>query len=149
MSFDYGGKAEGTSKVVEYEGIVTPPDDPIAKGYQFDGWYTQKNGGIQFDFSQPIKEDVTVYAHWSEVKPDRTVYFDCGSQAEGSTKVVVQYGKTVTPPDNPKADGYQFEGWYTQKDGGEEFDFSQAITEDVTVYAHWSEVKPESKPDLA
>ena len=68
VSFDYGGKAEGTSKVVEYEGIVTPPDDPTAKGYQFDGWYTQKNGGIQFDFSRPIKEDVTVYAHWS-VKP--------------------------------------------------------------------------------
>lgn len=70
VSFDYGGKAEGTSKVVEYEGIVTPPDDPTAKGYQFEGWYTQKNGGIQFDFSRPIKEDVTVYAHWSEVKPD-------------------------------------------------------------------------------
>lgn len=68
VSFDYGGKAEGTSKVVEYEGIVTPPDDPTAKGYQFEGWYTQKNGGIQFDFSRPIKEDVTVYAHWS-VKP--------------------------------------------------------------------------------
>lgn len=69
VSFDCGGKAEGTSKVVEYEGIVTPPDDPTAKGYQFEGWYTQKNGGIQFDFSRPIKEDVTVYAHWS-VKPE-------------------------------------------------------------------------------
>lgn len=70
VSFDYGNQAEETSKVVEYEGIVTPPDDPTADGYQFDGWYTQKNGGELFDFSQPIKEDVTVYAHWSEVKPD-------------------------------------------------------------------------------
>lgn len=68
VSFDYGGKAEGTSKVVEYEGIVTPPDDPTAKGYQFEGWYTQKNGGELFNFNQKITKDVTVYAHWS-VKP--------------------------------------------------------------------------------
>lgn len=45
VSFDCGDLAKKTSKVVEYEGIVTPPDDPTADGYQFEGWYTQKNGG--------------------------------------------------------------------------------------------------------
>ena len=146
VSFDYGGKAEGTSKVVEYEGIVTPPDDPKADGYRFEGWYTQENGGEPFDFNQEITEDVKVYAHWSEVKPDPTVSFDCGGKAEGTSKVV-QHGGTVTPPDDPKADGYRFEGWYTQENGGEPFDFNQEITEDVKVYAHWSEVKPDPKPE--
>ena len=142
VSFECGGKAEGTSKVVQHGGTVTPPADPKADGYQFEGWYTQKDGGEEFDFSQSIKEDVTVYAHWSEVKPDRTVYFDCGSQAKGFS-VVVKYGEKVTPPTDPEAKGYQFDGWYTQENGGEKFDFNQAITEDVTVYAHWSEVKPD------
>ena len=145
VSFDCGGKAEGTSKVVEYEGIVTPPDDPTAKGYQFEGWYTQKNGGELFDFNQKITKDVTVYAHWSEVKPDHTVYFDCGSQAKGFS-VVVQYEKTVKKPTDPEAEGYRFEGWYTQENGGEPFDFDKIITEDVTVYAHWS-VKPAPDPE--
>ena len=145
VSFDCGGKAEGTSKVVEYEGTVTPPANPKADGYRFEGWYTQKNGGVKFDFGQSITEDVTVYAHWSEVKPDHTVYFNCGGKAEGSTKVV-QYGEKVTPPANPKADGYRFEGWYTQENGGVPFDFEQEITKDVTVYAHWS-VKPTPTPD--
>ena len=145
VSFDCGGKAEGTSKEVLYEGIVTPPDAPTAEGYRFEGWYTQENGGVPFDFSQPITEDVTVYAHWSEVKPDHTVYFDCGSQAKGFS-VVVQYGEKVTPPANPKADGYRFEGWYTQENGGVPFDFDKIITEDVTVYAHWS-VKPAPDPE--
>ena len=44
VSFDCGNQAEETSKVepkvVQYEGTVTPPDDPTAEGYQFDGWYT-------------------------------------------------------------------------------------------------------------
>ena len=43
-----------------------------------------------------------------------TVSFDCGDQAKGSTQVV-QYGGTVVQPADPKAEGYQFEGWYTQK----------------------------------
>ena len=146
VSFDYGGKAEGTSKVVEYEGIVTPPDNPKADGYRFEGWYTQENGGEPFDFNQEITEDVKVYAHWSKVETNHTVYFNCGGKAEGSTKVV-QYGEKVTPPANPKADGYRFEGWYTQENGGEPFDFNQEITEDVKVYAHWSEVKPDPKPE--
>ena len=146
VSFDCGSQAEKFSRVVQYGGFVTPPDDPKADGYRFEGWYTQENGGELFNFNQVITEDVTVYAHWSEVKPDPTVSFDCGGKAEGTSKVV-QHGGTVTPPDDPKADGYRFEGWYTQENGGEPFDFNQEITEDVKVYAHWSEVKPDPKPE--
>ena len=79
------------------------------------------------------------------MKPDPTVSFDCGGKAEGTSKVV-QHGGNVTPPDDPKADGYRFEGWYTQENGGVPFDFEQEITKDVTVYAHWS-VKPTPTPD--
>lgn len=78
-----------------------------------------------------------------------TVSFYYGNQAEETSKVVpkvVQYEKTVNKPTDPIAKGYQFEGWYTQENGGEEFDFSQAITDDVKVYAHWS-VKPTPTPD--
>ena len=66
VSFDCGSQAGKTSKVVLYEGTVTPPADPTAEGYQFDGWYTQENGGVPFDFNQKITKDVTVYAHWSK-----------------------------------------------------------------------------------
>ena len=145
VSFDCGSQAEKFSRVVQYGGFVTPPDDPKADGYRFEGWYTQENGGELFNFNQAITEDVTVYAHWSEVKPDPTVSFDCGGKAEGTSKVV-QHGGTVTPPDDPKADGYQFDGWYTKENGGVPFDFEQEITKDVTVYAHWS-VKPTPTPD--
>ena len=70
MSFYCGNQAEGTSKVepkvVQYEKTVNQPDDPTADGYEFEGWYTQENDSELFDFTQPIKEDVTVYAHWSK-----------------------------------------------------------------------------------
>lgn len=74
-----------------------------------------------------------------------TVSFDCGSQVKGFS-VVVQYEKPVKKPTDPEAEGYRFEGWYTQENGGVPFDFEQEITKDVTVYAHWS-VKPTPTPD--
>lgn len=77
-----------------------------------------------------------------------TVSFECGSQAKGSTKVV-QYGEKVTPPAEPTAKGYRFEGWYAQENGGTLFNFNQAITEDVTVYARWSKVEPAPDPAKA
>lgn len=42
VSFDCGGRAEGSTQVVQYEGTVSQPDDPKAEGYRFEGWYTQK-----------------------------------------------------------------------------------------------------------
>lgn len=66
VSFDCGNPEKKTSKVVQYEGTVTPPDDPTADGYQFKGWYTQENDGELFNFYQKITKDVTIYAHWSK-----------------------------------------------------------------------------------
>lgn len=41
-------------------------------------------------------------------------------------------------PENPVRDRYSFTGWYTSADCGEEFDFEEALYEDVTIYAGWN-----------
>ena len=75
-----------------------------------------------------------------------TVSFDCGDPAEGFSQEV-QYGETVPRPTDPTADHYQFEDWYTEKNSNKPFDFSQEITEDVTLYAHWSRKEANPDPD--
>ena len=116
VSFDYGGKAEGTSKVVEYEGIVTPPADPKADGYQFEGWYTQKDGGEEFDFSQPIKADVTVYAHWS-VKPKPEPEPKPEPKPEPAPKTDPTPDPKPEPEPNPDPNPDAKEYTLTEKDG--------------------------------
>ncbi|MBR3073817.1 InlB B-repeat-containing protein, partial [Fibrobacter sp.] len=44
----------------------------------------------------------------------------------------------VTKPDDPTRSGFNFLGWFTAKDGDTEFDFSAAITANMTAYAKWS-----------
>ena len=42
----------------------------------------------------------------------------------------------------PVRDGYAFEGWYTDASGGEGFDFTAEINEDIVLYARWIEIEP-------
>lgn len=53
----------------------------------------------------------------------------------------VRQGKTVsaykiTEDDRPA--GYDFVGWFVEKDGDEKFDFATKITQNVKIYAHWT-----------
>ena len=50
----------------------------------------------------------------------------------------VRVGATATQPATPTRTGYTFQGWYTAKNGGSKYDFGQAVTGDITLYAHWT-----------
>ena len=47
-------------------------------------------------------------------------------------------GSTVTKPADPTREGYTFAGWYTDEACTEAYDFSTAVTADVTLYAKWT-----------
>ena len=174
VSFDCGDPEKKTSKVVEYEGIVTPPAEPSAEGYQFKGWYTQENDGKLFDFDQKITKDVTVYAHWSQkytlTEKDGTlvrVTFEKNGTTVDITKNVVleQQGTTqirkipegamVTVAANAAQGGMVFAQWNISDPalmGNPDVTHTTMKftmpAKDVTVCAQWSvKPKPEPKPD--
>ena len=43
-----------------------------------------------------------------------------------------------TVGDTGKITGYSFDGWYTSPTGGDKYDWSTKLTNDVTMYAHWT-----------
>ena len=114
VSFDCGSQVKGFSVVVQYEKTVKKPTDPEAEGYQFEGWYTQKNGGIQFDFSRPIKEDVTVYAHWS-VKPKPEPKPEPEPKPNPNPNPDPEPNPNPDPNPNPNPDAKEYT--LTEKDG--------------------------------
>lgn len=58
----------------------------------------------------------------------------------GSTlePVEIENGKTLTEQEAPTKDGYRFDGWYTDSELTQSFDFSTPITADMTLYAKWA-----------
>ena len=48
-------------------------------------------------------------------------------------EVIVDYGDTLPEPEDPQIEGYTFKGWKTED--GEDYDFSQPVTEDIKLVA--------------
>ncbi len=62
-----------------------------------------------------------------------------------NTEIESQYansGMTVgSPTTNPTKEGYTFAGWFTESSGGSQWNFSTAVTENMTLYAQWTAVE--------
>ena len=72
------------------------------------------------------------------------VKFDAqgGSSVNGQTPAS---GSTVSKPTDPTREGYTFAGWYTDEACTKAYDFSVAVTADMTLYAKW--IKNAVAPD--
>ena len=143
QSFTVTFDSDGGSAVEAQEVIrghqATKPADPTKEGFTFDSWQTPD--GKKFDFGSPVDSDITLKAKWTEKKPDTfTVSFETngGSAVEKQT---VEKGKTAANPTAPTRKGYSFSGWYSDKDLKTAYDFTSAVTADVTLYAKWTEIK--------
>ena len=68
-------------------------------------------------------------------RPVCTVRFDLGGKpgTAPAAQTVVK-GKRAEKPEDPEAEGYEFQGWY---DGSTLFDFSSPVTKDLTLVASW------------
>ena len=69
-----------------------------------------------------------------------TVTFDAnGGTASAESAVTEINGKLASLPD-ATLEGFSFDGWFTEKDGGEEITLDKVFAADTTVYAHWTEL---------
>lgn len=112
---------------------------PEVEGYTFDGWYTDENRTIEFDFTKPITSNTTVYAKWTA--KDYEVSF-VTEHGKAPTSQNVPYNETADDPGKLTEEGYTFIGWYTDHTCTTEFKFSTPITGDTKVYAKWEKNAP-------
>ncbi|MCO4578468.1 peptidoglycan linked protein (LPXTG motif) [Streptococcus infantarius subsp. infantarius] len=118
------------------------PERPsgIDADYTWGGWYTDAGLTVPYTFDTMPSHNLALYAKW--VSPTFNVTFDLngGDGVAPTTQKVKKY-KTATSVADPSRQYYNFDGWYTAKEGGERYDWSRPVTSDTTLYAHWS-LKP-------
>lgn len=136
----YSGGFHAVVPVLRGKSIITSnhythssmPANPVYNGLAFTGWIT--DDGLNFSASTQIDENITVYGAWL-----CTVTFDPDGGTVTPASMEIGLNKTATFP-IPTRNGYAFEGWYTEKNGGGikyESNVTE-ITSNITLYAKWT-----------
>ena len=147
VTFDSSGGSNIEKQIIITGGRVTIPEAPIFEGKNFTGWYLD---GELYDFSSAVVSDITLQAVWNE-EDIASVAFNVNRPegTEGSVApelITIKKGGTVSQPSDPVWNSksavvlYKFEGWYTKKSGGQKWNFNNPIDNNITLYAHWTEI---------
>lgn len=163
VTFDVNGGAfeDGSTYVapqtVTWEQHLTKPaKEPKKDGYKFAAWTADINNSILVPWNFPyyhVEHDMVLYARYFKVY---IVKFETdGGSAIADQELVEKSGMTckATKPSNPTKSGYKFIGWYTDDSFATEYEFSDQVTSDITLYAKWEvsnepvNPAPSKKPD--
>lgn len=102
-------------------------DSPIACDAQGNLYYINDSGTL-FKLNAGVK-----------------VSFSAGEGSKVDFQTTAANG-SITKPADPTREGYTFAGWYTDEACTEAYDFSAAVTADMTLYAKWTKNEA-SSPD--
>ncbi|MBQ5470799.1 MAG: InlB B-repeat-containing protein [Treponema sp.] len=101
----------------EYNSLVTNPEAPYKEAYNFVAWCTDSSLQTEYDFSSPIKKDLTLYAKFEAI--EYKVNYILGEDAtwavdESEITKTFSAEASLTLPDASKIkkEGYTFNGWY-------------------------------------
>lgn len=108
---------------------------PAKTGNTFEGWFSDEELTKEYSFDTAVVHDMTVWAKWQPETFTVTFESNGGSEVDPQT---IEYGNTVTQPDNPTKSGSAFAGWYSDEELTQGYDFSSSVTSDITLYAKWS-----------
>lgn len=141
----YSNEKLGTANV--------PTTPPQRTGYDFDGWYTQAEGGTKYTFTEAVSSNITLYAHWNAHSHTVTLEND-----ENKKTNSYDYGSSVSVPTPTKKTGYNFNHWEVTVPDGEtapslngpdengNYSFSMP-NYDITLTAKWTQ-KDVIDPDV-
>lgn len=135
LTFDSCGGSAVEAMTGSVETPITKLPEPTREGYKFAGWFTKAEGGEQIT-SITLKENTTLYAHWS-ANGYQLLFDSQGGSAVNSMLGDVE--KTLTDFPEPTREGYKFLGWFDAAEGGEQVT-SITLKKDTTLYAQWEAI---------
>lgn len=69
VNFNTDGGNSVSNQIINKDGTITKPQDPVRDGYKFLGWYSNN---VLFDFSTPVTTNLELVAKWEKVKDNST-----------------------------------------------------------------------------
>lgn len=137
VTFDVNGHGTAPApQTVDFGTKAVRPTDPAQTGWRFDGWYTDKDCTVAYDFDSVVTDNITLYAKWVKTV---TVTYHVGSYGTAPDSQTVDAGKKFTRPADPVDSRAIFQGWYTDENYTTAYDFGSAVETDLNLYAKWKD----------
>lgn len=147
ITFDpCGGFVEETQAKTKKNRLRKMPVPEHTSDYQWEGWYTEPDGGELVTEDWLYEKDTTLYARWT-VTGTYTLTFasDGGSYIR---PVTVLYGSTIDLTKYvPEKEGYTFRGWYTDPRTKINEVKTIKLTQNEVLYAKWETDAAQKQPD--
>jgi len=145
-----GGTLGANSPATHTYGTETILVNPTKSGYNFAGWYLEDTFATKIETlaADGYTSEITLYAKWNKRSGGGgttryTVLFDTNGGSKLSNQTVTR-NSVIKEPTTPTKDGFDFAGWYTDKELKTKYDFSAKITKSMTLYAAWTEKKTDN-----
>jgi len=104
VTFNSNGGSNVGEQSVLHGGTVTPPVDPIKRGYAFSGWHSDTTLVSPWDFNTAIIDSFTLYAKWElvNVVPGETLatklnWLQNNAQSDVDYTVEVNADEVISP----------------------------------------------------
>ena len=145
VTFNSNGGSFVPNQIVKSGDRVIEPAAPTKEGYDFKGWYLENDilsviNNMNFNFDTPITKDTILYAGWLQTQQPQINNYTVTFDSNGGSSVprqTVKSGEQAIEPTQPQKTGYTFEGWYSNSQLTNRFNFTTPITSNITLYAKW------------
>ena len=106
---------------------------------QFSGWALSADGSVIADGAIMVTSNITLYAIWEPVPVNEFVVFFDGNGGTPAVSSMTTIGHRLAfLPGAFRSGSYRFDGWYTERNGGELIATSTVFAANTIVYAHWT-----------
>lgn len=136
VSFESNGGSIVNDIVVKRDQRISNLSTPTKVGYDFNGWYIDRECTVVFDTSTKLTYDITLYADWTAKKLSINVITNLDSYS-----VDVNFGDTFNILKNPSKYGYVFKGFYLDSVYEIKLDKNSVISDTTTIYGYYEPVK--------
>ena len=124
---------EGNRYVLPACGFIPPVN------MQFSGWALSADGSVIADGAIMVTSNITLYAIWEPVPVNEFVVFFDGNGGTPAVSSMTTIGHRLAfLPGAFRSGSYRFDGWYTERNGGELIATSTVFAANTIVYAHWT-----------
>ena len=123
-----------------YTGYSLPPFEPVRKGMDFDGYWTEPSGGTRVFTSTRVllTKPHSLYAHWKKGATIEVRFNACGGTVSPAEDDYVAERPYCELP-VPVREHFAFEGWWTEASGGKRVEISSEVPKAAhELFAHWT-----------